>query len=497
MPTKPLSIISLVLFVPVALLTMFAVRSLSLETEALNARSDRLAQHRMVSAGEQFNASLEAMGRAALAQTIEAYERDGPKALTRGARKRQYIYAFVFKEGTTIHSAAALEHQYELARGLQDGAQTLAGSLNSAKPTATSLMTAGGVFSLLTCKEIDTGEDVCIALENSEVIRNLRSTLDFLERGTGLTHVTLVAPNKAKVGDDETEKESRSAIPLEGLLHDWKLYSETPTPDNLTQNTLSLYVIGSLLIAGWALMTWMLHRSAVLKQDAAAVRAGIVAQLAHELRTPLANLRLHTELLSRKADDAAAVQRYSGILKSEIERLSSVAENAIVVARGAMAERKLDTAVPDDCLKDVLARYDPTLSNAGCQVRVRPAAGIACSFDRTSWERCIVNLIDNARKYAPGTEIEISTAQNANILRLAVSDGGRGITADRRERIFEPLERGGATHASGFGLGLAAVRALARQNGGDCWVEDANPGARFVLTIAASPVNDQVPIATC
>lgn len=497
MPTKPLSIISLVLFLPVALLTLFAVRSLSLENEALNARRDRLARQRMISAGEQLNAGLAAMGRGALAQTIEAYDREGPEALTKGARKRQYIYAFVFKQGATIHSAAALEHQYELARGLQDSAQTLAASLSSSKQTAATLVPLGGVLSLLTCKRFHTGDDICISLENSEVMRSLRSTLDLLQEGTGLTRATLVAPNKVVVGDYETEKAGQTAVPLQGLLQDWQLYSENPTPDNIAQNTFSLYVIGGFLIAGWALMTWMLHRSAVLKQDAATVRAGIVAQLAHELRTPLANLRLHAELLSRKADDAAAVQRYSGVLQNEIERLTSVAENAIVVARGAMAERKLDTAVPDDCLNDVLARYDPTISKAGCRVRVHPAAGTACSFDRISWERCIVNLIDNARKYAPGTDIEISTAQQANILRLAVSDGGRGIAADRRERIFEPLERGGASHASGFGLGLAAVRALSRQNGGDCWVEDANPGARFVLTIATSPVNTQDPMATC
>ena len=287
MPTKQLSIISLVLFIPVALLTLFAVRSLSLENEALNARRDRLAWQRMVSAGEQLNASLEAMGRGALSQTIEAYGRDGPIALTMGARKRQYVYAFVFNQGASLHSAAALEHQYELARGLQDSAQTLAASLTSSKRMAASLVPAGGIFSLLTCKRIDTGEDVCISLGNSEVMQNLRSTLDVLEQSTGLIRPTLVAPNKVNVGDVEADMTRRTAVPLEGLLHDWALYSENPKPDVQSQTIFSLYVIGGFLIAGWALMTWMLQRSAAMKQDAAAVRAGIVAQLAHELRTLL------------------------------------------------------------------------------------------------------------------------------------------------------------------------------------------------------------------
>ncbi len=87
------------------------------------------------------------------------------------------------------------------------------------------------------------------------------------------------------------------------------------------------------------------------------------------------------------------------------------------------------------------------------------------------------------------TEIEISTGQSADTLRLTVSDRGPGIAVDQREQIFEPLERGVTAKASGFGLGLAAVRALARQNGGDCRVEGNEPGARFVLTMSVRAPN--------
>lgn len=485
MPSKPLSVISLVLLIPVALLVLFAVRSLSLENDALNARRDRLAKQRMVTAAAHLNAKLEDLGRDVLTQTQTAYDTQGPEALTEGARKRRYIYAFVFKQGTVLHSVTALEHQYDRARGVQDSAQALAKTVTTPGQTEAALVQTGSAYVLMRCSMSASEEVVCVAIHNLEVSNALRSALDAVVRTSGLIRAGLVAPNKTEIKLAGTDAISTSSFALDGLLQDWQLHGEDHPADNQTQNTLLLYLIGSSLIAGWVVVTWSLYRSAVLKEEAGVVRAGVIAQLAHELRTPLANLRLHTELLSRKASDAPAVQRYATILQSEIERLSNVAENAIVVARGGMTKPKLESAVPDDCLNDILERYEPTIAAAGCRLRILAGAATACRFDRTAWERCVVNLIDNARKYAPGTEIEISTSQTASVLRLVVSDRGPGVPADQVQQIFEALARGLPNGASGFGLGLAAVRALARQNGGDCWVENNNPGARFVLTMNA------------
>jgi signal transduction histidine kinase len=108
-------------------------------------------------------------------------------------------------------------------------------------------------------------------------------------------------------------------------------------------------------------------------------------------------------------------------------------------------------------------------------------AGEVRLFDRHSFERIAVNLLDNARKYAPGSAVEISTALRGDSLNLEVRDYGPGVPPNQQRRIFQPLVRGQNTGASGFGLGLATVRQLALQNGGDAWVEDACPGARFCV----------------
>lgn len=486
MPSRRLSLIALVLLVPVALLAFFTVRSLSLENDALNLRRDRLAKQHLQAAAAQIVARLQNLGAEALSQTHAGYATGGPDAVSTLARQRVVNYAFVFKLGAPLFYATAQEHQYESARALQEKAQALALTLTATDRTAAALVPAGAGFSLLSCSRSPSDDDICIVIDSSLVARELRSSLEAVVQSSGLIRLGLVTPNGEAFDPKETGALSTNSHTFDGLLRDWQLRGEEPNDDSGHQNTRSLYVIAGSLIAGWVAMTWMLYRSAILKQEAAAARAGVIAELAHELRTPLANLRLHSELLRRQASDPVTVQRYGAILESEIDRLTNLAENAIAVARGAMTTPKLETAVPDECLRAILARFEPVISEAGCRVSFVPGARQASRFDRTSWERCVVNLIDNARKYAAGTEIEISTTATPENLRLDVCDRGPGVAAGQRERVFEALERGPATAASGFGLGLAAVRTLAQQNGGNCWIEETERGAHFVLTFQLS-----------
>jgi signal transduction histidine kinase len=489
MSKKPLPLIAIVLLVPVAVLALFAVRTLSLENETLNMRREHLAKQRMDAAKLLVLTQLQSLGTEVLAETHAAYAAGGADALSTLARKRVFTYAFAFKLRAPLYSATAFEHQYDMARALQDKAQSLVATLDKARTSAAQLVLAGSAYSLVRCSNGTMDSAVCIAVDSTDVTRTLRTAMDIVAQSTGLTQVGLVDPNGIDIGQQEAGSLGVTSQPLDGLLQGWNLRADDPAPggDGL-QPPILLYLAAGALIAGWLAMTWMLHRSSVLREEAAAARANVIAQLAHELRTPLTNLKLHTELLLRKSTDTASVERYGLVLSGEIDRLSNLAENAIAVARGAMAKPRLETAVPDECLRAILGRFEPTLADSNCKVQFTPGAGIASRFDRTSWERCIVNLIDNARKYAPGSEIQIATMQNSDTLRLDVSDRGPGIAANQREQIFEPLERGVARTSSGFGLGLAAVRSLAQQNSGNCWVEAMNPGARFVLTMQSLPL---------
>lgn len=477
---------ALVMVVPVALLSFFAVRTLDLENEAVSARRVRLLDERLKLAEAIVASRLQILGTELLAQAHRAYISGGETALRKLVEEKEFAQAFVFQSRILLSpqpKESDLTQSVILAH-----ART---HISEADPSTGVLVAMGnGAYTLLRCEKDSDGLGVCIAINPDDVTNVLRSALGLVARTAGLSRVNLIAPDDHRIGlQEQLSKGAASARSLDGVLQGWRLEAdEPPLDDDGMQRTGLLYLVAGSLIAAWIVMAWMLQRSALAEANMVARRAGIIAQLAHELRTPLANLQLHVDLLQRKPDDRGAVTRYATVLSSEIGRLAQLAENAIDVARGAVTGRRLEVAVPDECVRAVLTRYAPTLTDAKCEPQLVCNAGAPCRFDRPSWERCLINLVDNARKYAPGAPITITTQLDSGLLRLEVTDGGPGISGPDKEQIFEPFSRGTGKVASGFGLGLAAVRTLAQQNGGNCWVEDATSGARFVVTMNVMPL---------
>jgi signal transduction histidine kinase len=206
----------------------------------------------------------------------------------------------------------------------------------------------------------------------------------------------------------------------------------------------------------------------------------MTARLSHDLRTPIANLRLYADLAARRADDAEAVRRYCEVLRAEVERLSLLADNTVVYGRGAVPRPlRLDEAIPDSVLDTVIERYQSLFTAAGSTIEVTHAAADLCRFDRMGFERILINLLDNACKYAPG-QIEVSTSQDAHSVTLSVRDFGGGFDAAYKAKLDASQKKG---TKDGFGLGLAVVRDLAEANGGKITIENLEPGARVTVTL--------------
>jgi signal transduction histidine kinase len=100
--------------------------------------------------------------------------------------------------------------------------------------------------------------------------------------------------------------------------------------------------------------------------------------------------------------------------------------------------------------------------------------------------RVLDNLIDNAIRHG-GRNVEITVEKAGDKVCVAVSDDGPGVPARIRPRVFERFSREG-DQATGFGLGLAIARGLAEAQGGRLWLDEAVPGARFVLELRATSV---------
>ena len=229
--------------------------------------------------------------------------------------------------------------------------------------------------------------------------------------------------------------------------------------------------------------------------DAAAARQrAFVADAAHELRSPIAALRTELEVALAHPD---AVDPHDTAREAlvEVERMGRLVDDLLVLAH-------LDN--PRPVRRDELISLDELAAEVADGVRggrvpvsVAGAAGVHTRGHRDSLARVLRNLVDNAVRHA-SSSVTLTLSAAGSLARLAVSDDGAGVPPADRERIFERFTRlddARDRDAGGSGLGLAIAREIVVAHGGTVTVEDAEPGARFVVTLPAAPVTIGAPRA--
>lgn len=250
---------------------------------------------------------------------------------------------------------------------------------------------------------------------------------------------------------------------------------------------------GSLLVVA---LGWLFYRESNRAMREAQQRVTFVNQVSHELKTPLTNIQLYAEMASdraEKADDQTAV-RYLGVVSAETSRLSRLINNVLNLARQQRDRLSVQVrpSVLDDVVEKAVEHWRALLESRQIDVRLSLAAPQHVKLDADAIAQIIGNLLSNVEKYAAqGKFVRIATEMDDACARLIVEDRGPGITAAKREVVFEAFERlrSDLTEGvSGTGIGLTISRELARLHGGSLEV-DANfhEGARFVLTIPRTP----------
>jgi signal transduction histidine kinase len=220
-------------------------------------------------------------------------------------------------------------------------------------------------------------------------------------------------------------------------------------------------------------------------------RQAFLSTASHELRTPLASLRGTVELLEEElagdAPDLGGARRRAATARRQTERMTTLAEDLLDLGR-------LDADVPLGSEPVELGELAGTL--AAEVVVAADAAGVTLGVDAPEpvWAvgdpravaRVMRVFLDNALRHGapPGSAVTIAVDTAGARARVRVSDEGPGVPEADRERVFGRFERGAAA-GSGFGLGLAIARGLARQMGGDVRVRPGAPGACFEATLPA------------
>lgn len=223
-------------------------------------------------------------------------------------------------------------------------------------------------------------------------------------------------------------------------------------------------------------------------------RARFAAAAAHELRTPLAGLRMYGEMLADGLGHPEHARDYARRIATEADRLGRVVENVMGYTRLERGEHPLRPAPGSlgAAARAAVEAFRPTVERAGATLVVSEAPGLPeALFDRDAVVQILQNLIDNAEKYSRDSAdrtIAVSVEPHPRGVALSVRDRGPGIPPAARARIYEPFVRGGADRAApGLGLGLTLVRQLAVAQGATVECGDAEPnGTRFTLVFPAA-----------
>ena len=219
-----------------------------------------------------------------------------------------------------------------------------------------------------------------------------------------------------------------------------------------------------------------------------------ISAVSHELRTPLTSIRMYTEMLEKDwVKEESRKREYYGTMRQESERLSRLIENVLDFSRLQRGKKQFDFTMGDvnGCIRDVVEMMRPCAERNGFAIETELREMAPFAFDRDAVMQIVINLIDNALKYAKDASdkrIVVRSRPEKRSVIIEVEDHGPGIPKPQQKRIFEAFYRCGdeaTRQANGTGLGLALVKRFAQAHRGLVEVLNAKPnGVIFRIHLA-------------
>jgi len=245
-------------------------------------------------------------------------------------------------------------------------------------------------------------------------------------------------------------------------------------------------VLLAIIVVGIGLTLRLMRRETEMAQ----LKSDFVANVSHDLKTPLSVIRMFGETLELgRVPDETRRREYYRVITRESERLSRLIDNVLDFSRiegGRRRYERVPTAV-EPLVRDTLEAFAYPLEQQGFKVELTVAADLPeVPMDADAVGQALANLIDNAVKYAGDERVlAVDARRDGDRLALSVTDRGIGIPPAEHGRIFEKFYRVGRSETQGrrgSGVGLALVRHIAHAHGGTVTVESApGRGSRFTL----------------
>ena len=317
---------------------------------------------------------------------------------------------------------------------------------------------------------------------------------------SGLTLVLLDGEgrilNKAGEAAIEEAVHPEIVVPLDPLLPHWRVGIRISANGATARSAMSFWLVAGLMLIAFAAAmvtsTVLLTREAQRRQREARQKTSFVANVSHELKTPLTTIRMYAELLEqeRVADPERRIA-YLRTIVGETQRLARLVNNVLDFSRIEQDHKRYCITRFDlaEAVTAVLDVHAPRLAEAGLTlIRQLPDAPILINTDRDALEQGLLNLLDNASKYAAdGGKVDVIVRHEKGRAIIEIMDRGPGIPRAHEARLFQAFHRVDdsltARHP-GCGLGLSIARRLLRDLGGDLqYSPRAGGGACFRIVL--------------
>ena len=267
-----------------------------------------------------------------------------------------------------------------------------------------------------------------------------------------------------------------------------------------TTGTRAVYLWGSLfllvLLIAVGFIMFRLYREYTQTARLARQQVNFVSQVSHELKTPLTNITLYTELLKEELSESYEEGlHHADVIISESQRLSRLIQNILTFTHAPKIHIQTVDLVP--LIAQIVQAFTPSFRAKGIVISLHLPDSAVIDSDVDRLTQVISNFLSNAEKYAAsGKRVDLTVEAQTDYVDIHIRDYGPGIPEKEVRKIFQPFYRIKSTiteGVSGTGIGLTIARQLAENLHGEILVSHPTPGVQFTLRLKRTSQNPAAP----
>ncbi|MBL4899109.1 MAG: HAMP domain-containing histidine kinase [Colwellia sp.] len=307
----------------------------------------------------------------------------------------------------------------------------------------------------LYCWRQQTNSGFCILLPTVELYKKLWQS-QRLQQANKNIHIQDSFMQTVGVNQTVKRNQSSTMINLDGFILNLSASIEKEQSESILEFWLILAM--TLPLLGLAIaIAWLIFQSHSKQTKMAKKLLHGTQEIAHELRTPLSNVSLYTGLILHKNSTKQQLE-YGEIIDNEMQRITRIIDNATALMRGNQPEQ-YEYGNPSSLLNELASQYRLSLAQSGCILTVQCSVTLNYFYPKRAVEHVLLNLLNNAKKYAPEQQVIIGLECQNNMLSVWVKNHAVNVSAlDSNKTHLKQLP--------GLGLGLMSCKRLAKSLGG-------------------------------